>query len=271
MNPTIGRAYDSPIHSKATGWARLQARMLRSLGLQMDTSGARRPSMKRQYSLPTQQATLGVDDVSLAQDRIKFCHLLCIEYLPTYHFWEVVDVSRRVALVAVLAAFDTANPMQLTIALAIAVAYKWLLTWCKPYARMADNSLSIVSGWSIIVTLFAALLLRFDVVLPWAAAVAVLSLAFVAPLAVCLHTLRRNCHTEYPFSDDDSSPQLSPISPRETDFLCEEASPPSKDTIFPYSEDDAVPRGMIRRTTSLPTESSFTIDCGNENADAELH
>lgn len=232
--------------------------------------------MKRQYSLPTQQATLGVeegDSASAALDggHIKICHLLCIEYLPTYYFWEVVDVSRRVALVAVLAAFDTANPTQLTIALVIAVAYKWLLTWCRPYARRADNTLSIVAGWSVIVTLFAALLLRFDVVLPWVAALAVLSIAFIAPLAVCLHMLRGNCHTDHPLSDDESS-QMSPSSPLETDFLCEERSPPphSKDIIFPYSEDDAVSRRIIRRTSSLPTETTLSLDCGNEHADAEL-
>jgi len=84
-------------------------------------------------------------------------------YVKECWWFEIFECLRRLSLTGVLAFVAPGSPSQIVFALLLALLSIAMYTHLKPFDRDQDNSLAIVSQWSIFFTLFAALLKKMKV------------------------------------------------------------------------------------------------------------
>lgn len=89
----------------------------------------------------------------------------CIEFLyigysPEYWYWEVVEISRRLLLTAVIAVIMKGEPLQIVIAVLIALVYVKLFKSYRPFKYEEANSLLLEGQYQILFTFFILLVMR---------------------------------------------------------------------------------------------------------------
>lgn len=121
----------------------------------------------------------------------------CIEFLyqgysPAYWYWEVVEISRRLSLTAVIAVVMKGEPVQIVIAILIAVAFVKLFKKFRPFKYEEANNLLLESQYQILFTFFILLVIKQNSIpeIPNAEAVIDASLVIVN-LFIVVITLRQ--------------------------------------------------------------------------------
>jgi len=78
-----------------------------------------------------------------------------LSYNPKYWYWEIVEVSRRLALTAGLQAIFNGSLTQVIISLIVALFYMQLYTYIQPFDESIDNFLAEIGQFQIFFTYFA--------------------------------------------------------------------------------------------------------------------
>jgi hypothetical protein len=85
---------------------------------------------------------------------------LYADYQPKYWFWEFIDITRRLLLTAIVAIVLTGTPVQIIIAIVIALIFAELLSRFRPYRFEAPNNLLVEGQYQILFTFVGILVIK---------------------------------------------------------------------------------------------------------------
>ena len=84
------------------------------------------------------------------------------EYAPTFFFWELVEVLKKLILVGVMSVVMPGAINQLVLAFVIALCFLVALMTAKPYKRPEDNVIALAAGFCLAMFFFFTLILKFQ-------------------------------------------------------------------------------------------------------------
>ena len=100
------------------------------------------------------------------EERAKDHKLMAIGFLfdpykPEFWYFEVVETVRRLAMTGVLSIIKPGSYTQLSVGLFFSFAHTLTVMGLKPYTELRDNSLSILSGFQLILVFMSCSFLKY--------------------------------------------------------------------------------------------------------------
>jgi len=73
-------------------------------------------------------------------------------YKPKYWFWEIIEVSRRLMLTAVLSVCFNGSSIQQVLSIALSLIYLAIYERVQPYGTSSENAMSGIGSYQVLVT-----------------------------------------------------------------------------------------------------------------------
>ncbi|GMH76479.1 hypothetical protein TrLO_g8185 [Triparma laevis f. longispina] len=96
-------------------------------------------------------------------ESLKSIAFLWEMYEPRVWWFEIFECIRRLSMTGMLVFVDPGSPTQIVVAILNSIISIVMYSHIKPFQRPSDDSLAIVSSWSIFFTLFGAFMVKTDV------------------------------------------------------------------------------------------------------------
>ena len=95
-------------------------------------------------------------------DKVQGFSFLYDSYLPKCWYFEIIECFRRLALTALPVLFLRSTVLQIVLVLIVSLGFSALYMELRPFVNHSDNTVAIISQWSISLTVLGALCMRVD-------------------------------------------------------------------------------------------------------------